>query len=503
MNTQSINRKIFSAFSAVGAMALIVKLISLAKEMVLARVFGAGELIDAFLIAMIIPSLFVNVIGGSFGAALIPTYIRVREKEGDESADILFSSVIRASLVLMLIISLILYAFSPLFLRLAAWGFEAEQFELTLGLMRILIPLIVLSGLINIFSSVLNSHGKFAFAALVPGTVPVFALAALFLFHEKAGIAALAWGTLAGTLMNFILLLIALKKRNISLRLLPVKKGNGEFSTVIRQFWPMVGAGILTSGALVIDNSMASTLHTGAVSALGFGGRPVFFLISFVAGALGTAVIPFFAQMMARDESKELKGSFTRFFAFAFSISMIFLLLFYLFPNLIIRILYQGGQFSISDTLTVSRVLRFYSLMIPGYIVGMFCVRIVSSLRKNLYIFLISLFNLSFNVVLNLIFMKRMGVSGIALSTAFVYFFSTLLLLWVLNSKGQLLSWRVAASILVWLPGVLLLFALRPSGILWSGIGLIIVSIGSSYASLRVGGSDPVLFIKGGPNGSE
>ncbi|NJL80751.1 MAG: virulence factor MviN, partial [Richelia sp. SM2_1_7] len=90
LTSGSTNRKIFGAAMIVGMGTLFVKVAAMFKELVVAWKFGTGDALDAFLIALLVPSFMINVIAGSLKAALIPTYMQVREKQGRKAAENLF-----------------------------------------------------------------------------------------------------------------------------------------------------------------------------------------------------------------------------------------------------------------------------------------------------------------------------------------------------------------------------------------------------------------------------
>ena len=85
VETQSVNRRILSAVSAVTCAAVIVKLVATAKEFAVAGIFGRSDAIEAFLAATLIPGLLINLISESMNQALVPTLIRVRSCEGRDS----------------------------------------------------------------------------------------------------------------------------------------------------------------------------------------------------------------------------------------------------------------------------------------------------------------------------------------------------------------------------------------------------------------------------------
>jgi hypothetical protein len=94
---QSVNHAIFARGTTIALMTLIAKLASTGKEMMLARQFGRGDALDAFLIAFLLPQFAISVISGSFTSSLVPALTRSLEKSGREGAgDLAFASEIKA-----------------------------------------------------------------------------------------------------------------------------------------------------------------------------------------------------------------------------------------------------------------------------------------------------------------------------------------------------------------------------------------------------------------------
>src|SRR5664279_3267727 len=88
----SVNRRIFRAAVSVSAAGILVKLMATVKEFAVAGVYGRSDEMDAFLAAALIPNLLINLISESMNQALVPTLVRVREREGHERAQQLLSS---------------------------------------------------------------------------------------------------------------------------------------------------------------------------------------------------------------------------------------------------------------------------------------------------------------------------------------------------------------------------------------------------------------------------
>src|SRR5215211_3198780 len=80
----SVNRRIFAALATVGAAGLLLKVGAMARDVVVASYFGTSDAVDAFFIALTVPTFAINIITGSLPAALVPAYLRVSRAEGAE-----------------------------------------------------------------------------------------------------------------------------------------------------------------------------------------------------------------------------------------------------------------------------------------------------------------------------------------------------------------------------------------------------------------------------------
>ncbi len=78
------------------------------KVMVTARYFGAGDQLDAFVIAFLLPAFFTDIVAGSFGASFVPAFIRVRSDQGDAAARIFARTGLALVLGAMLAVSVLL-----------------------------------------------------------------------------------------------------------------------------------------------------------------------------------------------------------------------------------------------------------------------------------------------------------------------------------------------------------------------------------------------------------
>src|SRR5262249_7458695 len=157
-------------------------------ELVVAYQFGAGDALDAFLIAFLLPSFIINVVGGSFNSAFVPTYVQVREQEGPDGAQQLLSRVMAWNVALLLALSGLLALAASYVLPVLGSGFSPAKLALTRSLFFVLLPILILKGLATLWAAALNADERFALAAVAPIMAPIGTIAVLVLMSKVWGI---------------------------------------------------------------------------------------------------------------------------------------------------------------------------------------------------------------------------------------------------------------------------------------------------------------------------
>lgn len=428
LTSGSTNRQIFGVAVTVGLWTAVVKTASFGKELVVAWRFGTGDELDAFLIALLVPSFVINVIAGSFNTALIPTYIQVREKEGIKAAQRLFSGVIVWSLGLLGITTLLILVSAPLYLPLIAKGFSPEKLDLTYHLLWITSPIVVLSGIQVIWIAVLNAGERFTLAAIAPIVTPALSAMLLLLF-QAWGIFALAVGLILGSILEMLILGAALKRRGISLS--PRWYGFDEhLPQVFNQYIPMIAGAFLLSSTTFVDQSMATMLSPGSVAALNYGNKLIAVLMGLSTTALSSAVIPYLSKMVSAKDWVGVLHTLARYLLLILIITIPLTVILILFSPLLFQLTFQKGAFTAEDTVLVAGIQSLYALQIPFYVGGVFVARLISALRYNQVLMVGALISLVVNIALNYLFMAKIGIAGIALSTSCVMMISFCFLLY-------------------------------------------------------------------------
>lgn len=110
----------------IGSGTIASRLLGFARDVLVARLFGAGPVADALLVALRLPNLFRRVLGeGGLNAGLVPAYARLKAQDGEAAAG-RFAGAALANLALglLLLVGLCHMAAPWIVLVLSGGGFD-------------------------------------------------------------------------------------------------------------------------------------------------------------------------------------------------------------------------------------------------------------------------------------------------------------------------------------------------------------------------------------------
>lgn len=425
-------------------MAIIaVKATATLKEFVVAGVYGRSDEMDAFLAAFLIPNLLVNLIAESTSQALLPALIRVRVRQGHRRAQELLSGTFTRLIFYLITAVLIIAVAAPFSFHWIAWDFPASKLALSLHLLYSLLPFVVLSGLSIVFSAVLNSAQCFLLPALASGLVPLCALAGTLWAGQRFGTAALAAATVIGASFQFLITATAMTRSGYTFRL-QFSPTCEEECMANRQFGALFLSSIVASGGLVADQAFAATLPSGSIATLAFAGRFVGVITAILASSISSTLGPHFASLAAASDWNMCRATLRRWLYIMVVVSLPLTILLIASSPLLIRLTLQHGAFMHRDTIAVAGVLAVYAIQIPFFAISRIHYRFVLALGRGDLILICGTFNLGLNILLDLTFMRWMGVAGLALATS-AWVIATCVFLWV--CAGRLLRKAEQSSI--------------------------------------------------------
>ena len=424
----NVNAQVLRAALSVTAVGVVVKLVATGKEIAVAGVYGRSDAMDAFLAATLVPGLLVNLISESMNQALVPTLIRVREREGRERAQQLLSSSMLWMCVLLAAVSALMALSARGFFPLIASHFAPAKLDLAVRMFYALLPVVLITGIATNCTAVLNTFDRFAVPALAPVLIPLATIAAALTLGGRLGIWALVYATLAGSLLHAGVVAGMMDSRGYRFRL----RWHGMTEAtreVAGQYGPVLLSAGLASGGLLVDQSMAAMLPAGSVSALVYGGRFVSVALSLLGGAVSTAVTPYFSRMIALGDWAGCRRAIKSWVRLTALVSAPLAALLIVGSHALVRVALEHGAFGPRDTAVVARVLTMYAIQIPFFVASRVYYRFIVAMRRTDLALYCGMLNLVLDIVLNLVLMRWFGVAGIALATS-LWMVSTFVFLW-------------------------------------------------------------------------
>ena len=407
-----------------GSMTLVSRVLGLARDVVLARMFGPGDGMDAFFLAFKIPNFLRRLFAeGAFNQAFVPVLSEYRSQRIHDEVKQLVDSVAGSLSSVLLALTVVVVITAPIISIPIAYGFRENpiKFALFVEMLQITFPYLFLISLTAFASAILNSYDKFAIPALTPALLNIAMIgSAVFLSPYMAQPeVALAWGVLIAGVCQLVFQLPYLAR----LRLLPLPKLNPMHEGVQRVMKLMVPAlfGVSVSQInLLLDAFIASLLVSGSVSWLYFSDRLVELPLGIFGIAIATVVLPSLSRKHAANSITEFSAMLDWAFRMILIIAVPASLALVLLSEPLIITLFQGQNFSVDDVSKVTTSLQAYTLGLVAFMAIKIFAPGYYSRQDTSTPVRIGMIAMVANMVLNMVFVFvfDMAHTGLALATS-------------------------------------------------------------------------------------
>lgn len=451
--------KIARATGVLTAATLISRVAGLARDMVVAAVFGAGLVTDAFFVAFTIPNLLRRFFAeGSLTAAFVPTFTDVLHREGTSEA----RQVVRICWTLLLLVltgvTILGVMSSPWLVKMIGYGFSGSAGKLALTdlLNRLMFPYIFFVSLVALFAGVLNVSGHFLLPALSPVMLNLSMIGSAIVLAPRMEqpITALACGVLVGGVIQFVMQVPVLYRHGYDLRL-DFNFRHSAVAKVVRLMLPGIAGVAIYQINVVVTRLLASFLQEGSVSWLYYGQRLFEFPQGVFVVSLAQAVLPAMSRQVSSNDLDGFRESLR------FSVILILLVTIpaalglVLCSQAVYSLFFMRGNFTSFDVAQAASALAWYA---PGLLfVGIS--RIVApsfyAMKDTRTPVIVSFWTLVVNAVCGLLLMQFMGHTGLALALTLASVFNAVVLSLLLTRRlGDFNASMILPVVVRMLPGL-------------------------------------------------
>lgn len=361
---------LLKTLGAIGGLTLVSRILGIARDVLIARVFGAGMATDAFFVAFKLPNLLRRLFAeGAFSQAFVPIFGEYKNRRGHEETKLLVDHVATLLAIILFVVTLAGIIFAPVLVYISAPGFVAtpEKFDLTVQLLRVLSPYIFFISLVALAAGILNTYNKFWVSAFAPIFLNLSLIgAALWLApYCNPPVMALAWAVFLAGFVQLGFQLPFLKKIGMLPRVRISIKDAGVWR-IVRQMGPAVFGVSVGQISLIINTIFASFLAAGSVSWLYYADR----LMEFPSGVLGATIATILLPSLSKHYSEGSSVEYSKLLDWGLRLIFVITLPAALALGMVavplLATFFQYGAFTAHDVLMTRNALVGYSVGLIG-----------------------------------------------------------------------------------------------------------------------------------------
>ncbi len=438
---------LLKAASTVSLLTLVSRVAGLVRDQLIAGIFGASAVTDAFNVAFRIPNLFRRLFAeGAFSQAFVPLLAATREREGDAATRSLVDAVATVLGWVLVITCIIGVAAAPALVW--AMGSGLQRIDEAIVMTRWMFPYIGFMSMVALAAGILNTWRRFAVPALTPVLLNLCLIVAAWWGAPRLAslgyppIYALALGVMAGGLLQAALQIPALRAightPHLGLSPWALRRAwrHPGVHRVMHQMAPALLGVSVAQISLLINTQIASHVSVGAVSWLSYADRLMEFPTSLLGVATGVVLLPQLAAAQARQDSGAYSDMLDWGLRLVALTALPCALALLIFPVGLVTVLFHYGRFDAADVAKTAMALR-------GYGVGLFGLVAIKVLAPAFYArqdtrtpVRVAIGVLLATQALNLVLVPRLGHAGLALSIGLAALLNAGLLLRGLLQRG-------------------------------------------------------------------
>lgn len=432
----------------IGALTAVSRVFGFARDMLLARVLGAGGVADAWQLAFQLPNIFRRLFAeGAFAQAFVPLFNRRMKDDHDLGEARRFAEEVLAFLIPVLIVfsALAMMAMPWIMMLFAsdALAADASRFDLAVTMARIAFPYLAFMSLATLFAAVLNSLSRFAAAAAAPIFLNLCLVVALIIgatldgseeARRQTGLMLAIAVTVSG-IVQLVWLWFWARRQGFSMSFSVPRVTHGVKELGILILPAVFGAGVYQISRFV-DLFFIATLPDKSITFLAMADRLNQLPMGIIGIALGTAILPSLSRFIAREDSDGAFRLQSNAVELALLLTLPAAVALFIAGGAFTTAFYTGGAYSLDDSMATGTVVSALVVGLPAYVLIKVLVPNFFARKDTRTPVYTAAASLAVNVALNFVLVPRYGVPGLAYAGAIAAWCNCGLLYAMLTLRG-------------------------------------------------------------------
>ncbi len=431
MNKES---SILKAAWLIAFVTIISKFIGFLRDICIANYFGAGMISDAYFYAYQIPSLAIILmggVGGPFHSATVSVFAKLinpESKEPTEKVNKLFNTFLTSTFIVFAFLAILVFIFSEQIMAFIIHGNNTELISLSSTHLKIMTPVILIGGIIGIYYGLLITYRCFLLPNISPTLMSLSIISIIaFTKGDKLGIS-LAIATSIGALLQFLAQIPAVKKLGYKLKPNFDIKNNTELKNLVELVFPAALSSTIGQIYVYVDMFFASQLREGAWTAIGYANRVFQFPVGILVTAFLVPLFPIFSKLVGEKKYDDIKYYFHKGVGLLNFVAIPIMFGIMMLAYDAVQLIFERGEFNSEATYMVSQALIFLSFAIIPYVFRDSITRIYYSFNDSKTPFIVAFSSIILKFILNALFINKLGIAAITLSTSLVTLFNATIL---------------------------------------------------------------------------
>lgn len=403
--------RVAGAAFMIGGFSVVSRFLGLVRNRVFTSEFGAGQTLDVYYAAFLIPDFIYNLfVLGLLSAVFIPIFSEYFYKDKEEAWH--FANVSLNALILAIaVFAGLLYVVMPWFLPFLVSGFSDDMKTEAVRVSRLMLLSPVLLGISSIFGSIIQNFRKYVYYSLAPIFYNIGIILGAVIFGSAFGAYGLAIGVVFGAFLHFVIQMAGAFSAGFRYRMI---LDLGHFGLLkmgklsIARFLSLAASQV----NFIVLVSIGSLLSVGSIAIFNLANDIQFIPIGVIALSYAVAIFPKLSEAIAKNEKEdfylEFSSTIRQILFFVLPISVVFVVL----RSQIVDILYGFDFLGSGQNKLIAATLGIFSLSIFAQSFVPVLNRAYYALQDTMTPFFTNLISILCNIGFSFIFIELLKSKG-------------------------------------------------------------------------------------------